>query len=92
MTQVTGDQWAKHMLYGTSRILETFGRPIDQLGQQFLGAFGWLEANRAILYCEQTILSHGDWRYRDSYFALPLPSMVDSIFELFVQVSSFSKM
>ena len=92
MTQVTGDQWAKHMLYGTSRILQTFGRPIDRLGKQLLGAFSWLEANRAILYCDETILSHGDWRHQSSCFAPLLPSRVDAIFELFVQVSSFSKM
>lgn len=92
MTQVTGDQWAKHMLYGTSRILETFGRPTDQLGKQFLGAFGWLEANRAILYCEETILPHGDRRSQHSHFAPPLPNRVDTIFELFIQISSFSRM
>ncbi|KAJ4026252.1 hypothetical protein NW752_001191 [Fusarium irregulare] len=91
MTQVTGDQWAKHMLYGTSRILETFGRPIDQLGQQFLGAFGWLEANRAIPYCEETILSHGEWRYQYTSFTPTLSSQADTIFGPFVQVSAFSK-
>jgi len=92
MTQVTGDQWAKHMLYGTSRILKTFGvkRPIDRLGMQFLGAFNWLEANRAILYCEETMLSQGDWR-QYGYSTPTQLSHVDTIFELFVQVSSFSK-
>ncbi|KAH7184588.1 uncharacterized protein B0J16DRAFT_414077 [Fusarium flagelliforme] len=93
MTQVSGDQWAKHMLYGTSRIVQTFGmtRPVNHLGKQFLAAFNWLEANRAILYCEETILSQGEWGCQYRYPTPPLTSQVDSIFELFLQVSSFSK-
>ncbi|KAI1071473.1 hypothetical protein LB507_005479, partial [Fusarium sp. FIESC RH6] len=91
MSQVTGDHWARHMLYGTSRILETFGRPMDRLGKQFVGAFSWLEANRAIMYCEETILSHGEWHYQHGSFTPTLPSQADTIFELFVQVSSFSR-
>ncbi|RGP81833.1 hypothetical protein FLONG3_30 [Fusarium longipes] len=94
MTQISGDQWANHMLYGTSRILQSFGTPrlINKLGKQFFGAFNWLEVNRAILYSDDTILSQEKWRKYHEHLPSTGQDRVDEIFELFVQVSSFSKM
>ncbi|XEU97497.1 hypothetical protein FSHL1_002783 [Fusarium sambucinum] len=93
MTQVSGDPWANHMLYGTSKILQSSGitKPSGKLGAQFFGAFNWLEANRAILYGEDTILSQEEWQ--TCYQTLPSGSnsQVDTIFEIFVEISSFSK-
>ncbi|OBS26131.1 hypothetical protein FPOA_00074 [Fusarium poae] len=93
MTQVSGDPWANHMLYGTSKILQSSGitKPNDKLGEQFFAAFNWLEANRAILYGEDTILSQREWQR--CYKTLPSASnsQADTIFEIFVEISSFSK-
>ncbi|RGP62921.1 beta-lactamase [Fusarium sporotrichioides] len=93
MTQVSGDPWANHMLYGTSRILQASGmrKPSDRLGEQFFGAFNWLEANRAILYGQDTILSRGEWQNRHEPLPSPLNSRADAMFEIFVEISSFSK-
>ncbi|KAG8355340.1 hypothetical protein FVEN_g6776 [Fusarium venenatum] len=93
MTQVSGDPWANHMLYGTSKILQSSGitKPSGKLGAQFFGAFNWLEANRAILYGEDTMLSEEEWQ--TCYQTLPSASdsQADTIFEIFIEISSFSK-
>uniref|UniRef100_A0A0D2XJ62 Uncharacterized protein n=1 Tax=Fusarium oxysporum (strain Fo5176) TaxID=660025 RepID=A0A0D2XJ62_FUSOF len=59
MVEVSGGQWAKHMLYGTSRIfqLSGAGSRSDYLGSQSFETFRLLEGNRAILYGEDTVLS-----------------------------------
>jgi hypothetical protein len=93
MTQISGDQWANHMLYGTSRILQSFGTPrlIHKLGKQFFGAFNWLEVNRAILYSDNTILSQEEWQNYPEHLPSTSHSPVNTIFKLFVDVSTFSK-
>lgn len=94
MTQISGDQWAKHMLYGTSRLLQSSGttRHVDELRKQFQGAFKWLEVNRAILYAEDTILSREEWRNHYGCLSSSSWDPLDTVFELSVQISSFSKL
>lgn len=93
MTQVSGDQWASHMLYGTSQMLQSPGMisHFDQLDQRFFGAFKLLEANRAILYGEDTFLSQEAWRTRHENLAVYSTSPLETILNLVIQISSFSQ-
>lgn len=63
MADPSGDGWAKHMLHGTSRLLQGAGATttISRPRKAFLGIFRMFEANRAILYGEGTILSSLEW-------------------------------
>ncbi|KAF3398178.1 hypothetical protein F1880_006495 [Penicillium rolfsii] len=63
MADTSGDGWAKHMLYGTSRLLQVSHpqQAISRSRKAFLDIFRIFEANRAIIYGERTILSSLDW-------------------------------
>lgn len=95
MAEPSGDGFAKHMLYGTSKVLQLAGlnAPQSTLQKRLLHAFRVLEANRAILYGDDTFLSEGKWsfsnRIRTKQAAIPDP-MAD-IIELMIQTSRFSK-
>lgn len=94
MTEVSGDGWAKHMLYGTSRIFQSRGtislpRLLDK---QLFGAFRLLEANRAILYGEDTFLSQETWLSRQKSLAVNPTSPMETVFDLVVEISSFGKL
>ncbi|EHK46764.1 hypothetical protein TRIATDRAFT_317683 [Trichoderma atroviride IMI 206040] len=95
MAEPSGDGFAKHMLYGTSKVLQLAGLDAQQstLQKRLLNAFRVLEANRAILYGDGTFLSKGKWsfnnRIRNKQAVVPDP-MVD-ITELMIQTSQFSK-
>ncbi|KAK5719084.1 hypothetical protein LTS12_027667, partial [Elasticomyces elasticus] len=59
----SGDAWPKHMLYGVSRILKTT-RSVDgpsSLHRAFIEMFSILEANRAIMYGNTTMLADAEW-------------------------------
>lgn len=93
MTETSGDRWAKHMLYGTARILQSSGttNQFSQLGERLFRVFRPLEANRAILYGEDTFLSQGAWVKRQRSLAVNSASPMESIFDLLIQISSFSQ-
>ena len=93
MTEISGDQWAKHMLYGTSRILQSPGaiNGLGPLGERFFGTFRTLEANRAIIYGEDTFLSHEPWLRHQEYLAATPTSPLETIRDRVIQISSFSK-
>ena len=63
MTQTSGDEWAKHMVYGTSKMLQCMKNTTRTLSlrQKLFDAFRVLEINRAIIYGEATMLSQGRW-------------------------------
>ncbi|KAJ6010268.1 hypothetical protein N7499_004329, partial [Penicillium canescens] len=59
----SGEGWVKHMLYGTSKMLQLAG-PSDCMSSArriFYDLFRILEASRALLYNEETILSQECW-------------------------------
>ncbi|KAL7809322.1 hypothetical protein V8C44DRAFT_366232 [Trichoderma aethiopicum] len=60
----SGDAWAKHMFYGTSKVLQLAGPDAcsSPLQQRLFSAFRVLEANRAILYGDATFLSENKWK------------------------------
>jgi hypothetical protein len=95
MAEPSGDGFAKHMLYGTSKVLQLAGPDAHQsmLQKRLLNAFRVLEANRAILYGDDTFLSESKWsfnnRVRTKQVAAADP-MAD-IVELMIQTSRFSK-
>ncbi|ENH67932.1 hypothetical protein FOC1_g10005359 [Fusarium oxysporum f. sp. cubense race 1] len=90
MVEVSGGQWAKHMLYGTSRIfqLSGAGSRSDYLGYQSFETYRLLEGNRAILYGEDTVLS--DYSCMDQYDMVK-SSPLDEILTFIIKISSFSK-
>ncbi|KAH7178224.1 hypothetical protein DER46DRAFT_621907 [Fusarium sp. MPI-SDFR-AT-0072] len=90
MIEVSGGQWAKHMLYGTSRIFELSGAHSRSgyLGYQSFETFRLLEGNRAILYGEDTVLS--DYPCMGQH-DMAASSPLDEILSLMVKISSFSK-
>lgn len=95
MAESSSDGFAKHMLYGTSKVLQLTGPNAhpSTLQKRLLNAFRVLEANRAILYGDGTFLSEDEWsfnnRARTKQAIAPDP-MAD-IIELMIQTSSFSK-
>ncbi|POR31888.1 Uncharacterized protein TPAR_07908 [Tolypocladium paradoxum] len=96
ISETSGDGWAKHMLYGTSKMLQLAG-PAEQsssLRRQLFEAFRLLEASRAILYGEDTFLSQGEWLRFQRVQAITrnhLCDPVERILTLMIQTSSFSK-
>ncbi|KAK1466953.1 hypothetical protein CMEL01_10946 [Colletotrichum melonis] len=93
MTETSGDLWAKHMLYGTARIIQSVGATGQscQLDKRLFGAFRSLEANRAILYGEDTFLSQEPWSKSPGYLVANPASQVEAVFDLLIEISSFSK-
>lgn len=95
MAEPTGDGWAKHMFYGTSKVLQLAGPDanLSTLQKRLFNAFRVLEANRAILYGDGTFLSKGRWslnkRIRTKQDKIPDP--MTEITELMIQTSRFSK-
>ena len=92
MTETSGDPWAKHMLYGTARIIQASGTTIQsgQLSKRLFGAFKLLEANRAILYGEKTFLSQDTWPKCQQQLAINLASPMEIVFGFLIEISSFS--
>lgn len=95
MVDPSGAGWAKHMLSGTSRLLQLAGpqQQMSALRKTFLELFRVLEANRAVLYGDDTILSHPYWfplqqiqasRAADGWDSL------DGILSLMIRISAFN--
>ncbi|KAL7920746.1 fungal-specific transcription factor domain-containing protein [Trichoderma austrokoningii] len=95
MVEPSGDGWVKHMLYGTSKVLQLAGPDAQQstLQKKLFNAFQVLEANRAILYGDDTFLSQGKWslnketKTKQAIFPDPMAKMIG----LMIQTSNFSK-
>lgn len=96
MVDSSGDGWAKHMLYGTSRLLQG-AEPNEALSpsrKAFLGIFKIFEANRAILYGEDTILSRFEWAsvcQMDDHIPLHDRDSLGPISSIMVRISTFNK-
>ncbi|SCN89068.1 uncharacterized protein FFE2_07739 [Fusarium fujikuroi] len=88
MIEVSGGQWARHMLYGTSKILELSGTDSrsDYVGCQSFETFRLLEGNRAILYGEDTVLS--DYS-RMGQLDVMTSNPLDEILNFIIKMSSF---
>jgi hypothetical protein len=95
MADSSGDGWAKHMFYGTSKVLQLAGPDAhtSPLRQRLFNAFRVLEANRCILYGDNTFLSESRWSLHNStgYKQGEIPDSMTQITELMIQTSSFSK-
>lgn len=95
MVDTSGDGWAKHMLYGTSRLLQA-ASPKQRLSRSrsaFLDIFRIFEANRAILYGEVTILSSLDWSaiyQMDDHRPIDEWDTLGQISSLMVQIAAFN--
>ncbi|KAL7952950.1 hypothetical protein V8C34DRAFT_318603 [Trichoderma compactum] len=87
--------WAKHMCYGTSKVLQLAGPDayVSSLQQRLLNAFRVLEANRTILFGDATFLSESKWRVYNgmNHKAAEIADCMASITELMIQKSAFSK-
>ncbi|KAL2846357.1 hypothetical protein BJY01DRAFT_263330 [Aspergillus pseudoustus] len=94
MVDPSGEGWAKHMLSGTSKLLQLAG-PGDTMTasrRTFFNVFRVLEATRAIIYGHNTILSMPSWMSLQLQLSLQTTgwSAMDEMISLMIQVSSFS--
>ncbi|KAI9041142.1 uncharacterized protein KD926_007412 [Aspergillus affinis] len=94
VSEDSGEGWIKHMLYGTSRMLQLSGPSgcMPSLRRKFYNLFRVLEASRALLYNEETILSQDIWiRFQKclSRNATQWKPM-EEIISLMIQTSAFS--
>ncbi|TWU78636.1 hypothetical protein ED733_005365 [Metarhizium rileyi] len=71
MSEPSGDRWARHMLYGTGKLLQFADMSCkpSPLKQMLFDAFQVLEANRAIMYGVDTFLS--EHRFFDQIDQIP---------------------
>lgn len=95
MADTSGDGWAKHMLYGTSRLLQAASskQAVSQSRKAFLDIFRIFEANRAIFYGEGSILSRLDWDtiYQiDGHGPMDERDILGKISSLMLQISAFN--
>ncbi|KGO71458.1 Protein of unknown function DUF3468 [Penicillium italicum] len=94
LSDASGEGWVKHMLYGTSKMLQLAG-PSDCMSsarRKFYDLFRVLEASRALLYNEDTILSQDCWldlqKSLSSIAARWDP--MEEIINLMIETSTFS--
>ncbi|KAJ5882893.1 uncharacterized protein N7473_009779 [Penicillium subrubescens] len=95
MADTSGDGWAKHMLYGTSRLLQTTSpkQTLSRSRKAFLDIFRIFEANRVNLYGEGTILASLDWAtmyQMDDHRPADEWDTMGQISSLMVQISAFN--
>jgi hypothetical protein len=64
MYDVSGEGWIKHILYGTSKLLQLRGSSAHQTGRgrSFFITMRVFEVCRALIYNEDTFLYHEEWR------------------------------
>ena len=99
VSETSGERWAKHMFHGTSKILALIGptQLSTVMRQKLFDAFRILEANRAILFGDDTFLSQPGWTSHRSnkqdlsFQGHSLWDPMDTIFELKLRVAAFSK-
>ncbi|CAG8908917.1 unnamed protein product [Penicillium egyptiacum] len=90
----SGEGWVKHMLYGTSKMLQLAG-PSDCMSsarRTFYDLFRVLEASRALLYNEETILSQECWlRLQETLSSDAIRwEPMEEIITLMIETSAFS--
>lgn len=95
MADSSGDGWAKHMVHGTSQLLQVAGpdQTISVSRRAFLKLFLIFEANRAILYGGGTILSSIDWAAifsTEDYGQKDDSTSLSRISSVMVQISTFN--
>ncbi len=63
MYDVTGEGWVKHILYGTSKIMQLRGPAAHATGpgRSFLLTFRGFEVCRALIYNDTTFLDQPSW-------------------------------
>ncbi|KAJ5976562.1 hypothetical protein N7481_010269 [Penicillium waksmanii] len=90
----SGQGWVKHMLYGTSKMLQLAG-PSDCMSMArriFYDLFRILEASRALLFDEETILSQECWLRLQNSLSRNATRWepLEEIITLMIQASAFS--
>ena len=91
MAERSADSFAKHMAFGTSKMLLML-EPTDPLSlptKSLIDAFWVLETNRAILYGDNILISPDKWQWnltRESW-----PESMKEILMLMTQTSAFAK-
>ncbi|KAL2819213.1 hypothetical protein BJX63DRAFT_382711 [Aspergillus granulosus] len=95
MVDPSGEGWAKHMLSGTSKLLQIAGpEPTMTVSRRtFFEVFRVLEASRAIIYGHSTILSTPGWvdlQLEISRRETTRWNGMDEILSLMIRVSTFS--
>ncbi|KAJ5210079.1 Protein of unknown function DUF3468 [Penicillium cf. griseofulvum] len=90
----SGEGWVKHMLYGTSKMLQLAG-PSDCMSSPrriFYDLFRILEASRALLFGEGTILSQECWLQLQKTLSSNATRWepLEEIITLMIQTSAFS--
>lgn len=93
MSDASSEQWAKHMQYGTARVLQLVGPTglSSPLSLTLINAFCALEVNRAIIYGDTTFLMHDLWVKHQDRQLCQFSSPMQSVLELTLEVSSYSK-
>ncbi|KAH8903621.1 hypothetical protein BR93DRAFT_884966 [Coniochaeta sp. PMI_546] len=95
ISESSGDSWAQHMCYGTSKILQMAGptKSSSSLRRTLFDAFRVLEATRAIMYGDETFLSQDTWLSYHPSSGLKqsgAPDLMETIYTLMIQASSFA--
>ncbi|KAJ5414942.1 hypothetical protein N7509_000040 [Penicillium cosmopolitanum] len=90
----SGQGWVKHMLYGTSKMLQLAG-PSDCMSTArriFYDLFRILEASRALLFDEETILSQECWLRLQNSLSRNATRWdpLEEIITLMIQASAFT--
>jgi hypothetical protein len=64
MYDVSGEGWIKHILYGTSKMLQARGpdEHVSEPGRSFFLTVRVFEVCRALIYAEPTFLSEERWK------------------------------
>ncbi|KXG52203.1 Protein of unknown function DUF3468 [Penicillium griseofulvum] len=90
----SGEGWVKHMLYGTSRMLQLAGPShcMSSPRRIFYDLFRILEASRALLFGEETILSQESWLQLQKTLSSTAARWepLEEIITLMIQASAFS--
>ncbi|KAJ5593214.1 hypothetical protein N7537_010118, partial [Penicillium hordei] len=94
LSDESGEGWVKHMLYGTSKMLQLAG-PTDYMSSArriFYDLFRVLEASRALIYNEETILSQECWLALQKSLSSSATRWdpMEEIITLMIETSAFS--
>lgn len=91
MAEKSADSFAKHMAFGTSKMLLML-EPTDPLSlptKSLIDAFWVLETNRAILYGDNILISLDKWQWSSTRESWSDP--MKKILMLMAQTSAFAK-